>query len=105
MSDTENEIQKAIASDYEDDEVDDEMDNDYTPEEEPKKKKKVQNVVQPKKKSRKREVKGDWNDDKIYKLISIVEQRPQLWDTSLATHRVPKPQVYSLSTYCYRLDN
>lgn len=39
-----------------------------------------------------RAVRGDWPDNKIADLISIVEQRHELW----ATHKIPKPLVLLL---------
>lgn len=44
-------------------------------------------------KRRKREVKGEWPDEQIFRLIEMVEQRPDLWDSSLPSYRQTKPHV------------
>lgn len=48
------------------------------------------------KKRQKRTLQGEWPDEKTRKLISMVEQRSVLWDSSSPHYRSPQPQVYIL---------
>ncbi|XP_055848067.1 uncharacterized protein LOC129913424 isoform X2 [Episyrphus balteatus] len=52
------------------------------------------NRLKKKKQRAKRELTGDWPDDKVRELIYNVEIRPELWDVGTFNHRIPKPQTW-----------
>lgn len=49
-----------------------------------------------KKKRQSRTLTGEWPDEKTRKLISMVKQRSELWDSSSPHHRSPHPKVFRL---------
>lgn len=56
----------------------------------------MKKILSRKKKVKKRaprKVTGNWTDEKVFKLISIVEQRPALWNVASTEYKVAKDQV------------
>lgn len=49
-----------------------------------------------------RKIVGEWPDEKVFLLISIVEQRPTLWNVALPDHKQAKDlviiSIFNIST-------